>query len=475
MKNNLFDKHVKEQLVGLRPEVPAYIWENIVAVQGRKKPAIWGWFTGLNMAAAALLLLTASLLTYYFVHNANTVSSTSIIADTQQSPSTNKTTNDNNSTAIPDQSASNTGTENQSNNTSTNTSAVNNNVADQNNSNNLRSAVQNNAAKLSIKSKAGIASEQAGSNTKQQHSSQRLTDPGNVSLNIINVNADKNDIPFVENQKSNGTDKFLSAGFFSAGLLQQNNQFNPRLKMPVFAKLAAVPCPKAEREAAGNKTYVEVYGGPDLVIRSISDYNNGAYEQQRRESSHTILSYSAGVRYTKVFGSGMSIRTGLNYSQISENFSQVKGHVTQNVYITNDRGDTTGTYTMTGTRYKKNTNKFKSIDIPVMAGYEFGNGRLHTNINAGAMINLRSSQSGFVVDPNGNTVDVKQSSVYRYKNNTGVSLAGAVSVYYKLNEKLHILAEPYFRYSLSPITQDELTLKQKYHTAGLRVGFRLDL
>src|SRR4051812_12271131 len=75
MKNNLFDKHVKEQLGSLKAEVPAHIWENIVAEQGKRRPVgIWGWFTGLNIAAAVTFLLAAGGLTYYLIHNSNKIS-----------------------------------------------------------------------------------------------------------------------------------------------------------------------------------------------------------------------------------------------------------------------------------------------------------------------------------------------------------------------------------------------------------------
>ncbi|MCY7291178.1 MAG: hypothetical protein LH615_03250, partial [Ferruginibacter sp.] len=146
--------------------------------------------------------------------------------------------------------------------------------------------------------------------------------------------------------------------------------------------------------------------------------------QQRKGSTKYLFAFSAGVRYTKVFGSGMSVRTGINYSQINEQFKSEKGRITQNVYIINNNGDTTGSYVQSGTQYKTSTNKYRSIDIPVSVGYEMGNGRLHTNINAGAMINISSSQKGFMLDYNGNTVDIssgKSSSVYQYKTKAGVS------------------------------------------------------
>ena len=271
-------------------------------------------------------------------------------------------------------------------------------------------------------------------------------------------------------------DILLHNMFAKADLFKTSAFIHPKIKIPFTANNLAIPCPKAERDAAGNKRYIEVYGGPDYTFRNITD-TSSSYAQTRRNSAKQMLSYSAGVRYTKVFKNGMSFRGGINYSQINEAFTYEKGHVIQNVYITDNAGDTTGTYTVSGTQYKKTTNKFRSIDIPLAIGYEAGNGRVHTNLNAGVMINVMSRQSGFVPDKNGNPVDISSGSaktIYQYKTNAGVSLTGAVSVYYKLNDALHLMAEPYFRYSLSPVTQSEISLKQKYHTAGLRLGARLD-
>lgn len=238
-----------------------------------------------------------------------------------------------------------------------------------------------------------------------------------------------------------------------------------------------IPCPGAEKNAAGNKRYIEIYGGPDYAIRNISDTGNSEYLKQRKESAHFSSAFSVGMRYTKVFGNGMSFRTGLNYSQINEKFKFAEGNVIQVVYITDSNGDTTGSYTTTGTRYKTTHNKYRTVDVPLLIGYELGNGRIHANINAGAIVNVYSWQKGDVLDTAFKPINIttgKGSSPYQFKTNVGVGFLGAVSVYYKLNDRLHILAEPYFRYNFSPVSKSELTLKQKYNTAGLRLGLRLD-
>ena len=94
------------------------------------------------------------------------------------------------------------------------------------------------------------------------------------------------------------------------------------------------------------------------------------------------------------------------------------------------------------------------------------------------MINVYSWQKGDVLDTAYKPVSIttgKNSSPYQFKTNAGIGFIGAVSVYYKLSDRLHIMAEPYFRYNLSPMNKESITLKQKNQTAGLRLGIRFDL
>ena len=437
MKNNLFDSYVKQSLENFRPEVPPHIWENIVAGKDRKKPfGFWRGLSALNIAAALLVSVLASG-TVYLLMKDN--------APTNRAPLVKENNIQNN---------------NSSNNTNSNTADIN---ADQNIPSDNNASANN--------SSSPISSGNVATNRQQ------INNPGKIAF-AVNTSAE-NEENILKAEKNKGNNEhYLHAGNYDAKVLKMRSAFNFRLSaMPTLSKALNIPCPRAEQDAAGNKQYVEIYGGPDYIFRDISDASGSAYLEQRKATTKMLFSYSAGARYTRVFGSGMSLRAGINYSRINEAFKLLKGHVTQNVYITDASGDTTGTYTVTGTQYKQATNKYTNIDIPVTAGYEFGNGRLHTNINAGVMVNIMSKKSGFVVDNNGNAVDLndKQSSVYRYKTNAGVSLTGGVSFYYKLNDNLHVLAEPYFRYSLSPATRSELSFKEKYHTAGLRVGIRADL
>ena len=233
-----------------------------------------------------------------------------------------------------------------------------------------------------------------------------------------------------------------------------------------------------EKDAAGNKKYFEIYGGPDFAIRKMSDTGNSMYLQKRKESTKFSSAYSAGISYTRVFSNSMSLKAGVNFSQINEKFTYVQGNLVQITYIINANGDTTGSYITRGTRYKTTHNKYRSVDVPLMVGYEVGNGKIHANISAGAVVNIYSWQKGELLDTSYNPVNIttgKNASPYQFKTNAGIGFITSASVFYKLNEKLHVLAEPYFRYNFSPLNKDNLTLKQKYSTVGLRLGIRVDL
>ena len=434
MINNLFDAHVKEQMANAKPDVPPHIWDNIIAKKERKKPVVF-WMNNLGKGFLLLLVLgTLGGIVFY------------------------KTSQKNNSSL------------------QTNIYAANSSDIKLSQKNTLAfdpdpTFIQPSQTAASVKDDENIILLKKRTGKPHNVFKPGFLSEGNSTESFVEIENKEEHTLFYSQKEEN-----LSRQIFNADLLK-SNFFNPDLQHKYLPKSPFIPCPEIEKNAAGSKRYIEFYGGPDYTFRSFSDTANSVYLQQRKASTKYLLAYSVGIRYTRVFGSGMSFRTGLNYSQINEQFTSEKGRIIQNVYIVNTNGDTTGTYAQTGTLYKTSTNKYKSIDIPISVGYEMGNGRIHSNINLGAMVNIRSSQKGFVLDTNGKPVEItsgKSTSIYQYKTKAGVSFIGAASVYYKLNDRLHLMAEPYIRLALSPATKAELSLKEKFHTTGIRVGMRMD-
>ena len=454
--NQLFDEHIKDQLGDYSPPVNPRIWENIAAERERRKPAGF-WYTVLH--SRNILLITAILF-------AGGSGALILIKTINRSTDTEiaKTNTPSKQSVSPAQ--------DQSSQTPTDINSVNTPVSE---------IPQTNPSSIN---QSGV---QPNQNTIANNDPSFFT---NLRSRKTKGGTTVNTTPggLAENENNQGLvvlDEFPVGGTLMGRLNYIGEKIEAAKKANADNLLHLTPfgyqpgCPAMEKDASGNKKYIEFYAGPDYALRSLKDTGNSAYLQKRKESEKFTSAYSAGVRYTRVFNNAMSVRVGVNYSQINEKFTYKQGGLIQVTYIINANGDTTGSYITTGTRYKTTHNKYRSIDIPLVVGYELGNGRLHANINAGAVINVYSWQKGEVLDTAYQPVSMttgKGSSAYQFKSNAGIGFVGAVSVYYKLNDKLHIMAEPYYRHNFSPMNKDEnLTIKQKYNTIGLKVGLRVDL
>ena len=465
--NRQFDEHIRDQFSNFSPEVHPRIWENIMAERDKRKPAGF-WLTLFNgrnkllLAGLIIALSTGGALIYFNINAGNKNSQTSV-----------ETKNNNSATGI---------AENEIPNNKPSDQKINLPVTNKEDGSPVDiTAVNLNRTLTSPgKTNAGIYTPSAQSDEDKNNTTsiskrnkKTYTGLGSVLVNTTSPGVAEDD-----------DDEFAGQGTMLGRLNFSVQKYQAKQKTRKTETLSFNPvnyfpdCPSFEKDASGNKEYLEFYLAPDYAIRSLHDTGNSAYLQKRKESTKYQSAFSAGVRYTKVFNNSMSVRGGVNYSQINEKFTFKQGNLIQVTYIINANGDTIGSYTTTGTRYKTTINRYRSIDIPIVVGYEVGNGKWHANINAGAIVNVYSWQKGDVLDTAGRPVSIttgKNSSPYQFKTNAGIGFIGAVSVYYKLTDKLHLVAEPYFRYNFSPMNKETITLKQKYQTVGLRLGVRLDL
>ncbi|MBS1511123.1 MAG: hypothetical protein JST86_09795 [Bacteroidetes bacterium] len=487
--NQLFDEHIKEQLQDYNPVVHPRIWEHIASERKKRRPAgFWlSLLKGRKMLLAAIIILLASGSGAYLVFHqqtgatpsGNTSAANISTASTHNSGNRNENVTGNGNDHTQQQPLNATVSNNENNISSTGATTSDKGATtttgtmdkDMNTlSSDARNKSYQNRGGTKIKIRAGNSGEDRADNTEINTTKNNNNRTGTFA-DFGPDNADKpDDDPY-------GLLSLMRNHFIKPESIQSEKQTVLFQKRPTV-NINLPGCPSIEKNAAGNKTYIEVYGGPDVAFRSMSDTGNSVYLQKRKESTKFSSAYSAGIRYTKVFDNGMSIRTGINYSQINEKFTYVQGNLVQITYIINANGDTTGSYITTGTRYKTTINRFRTIDVPLLVGYELGNGKIHANINAGVIINAYSWQKGDVLDTAFKPVSIttgKGNSPYQFKTNIGTGLMISSSVYYKLNDKLHILLEPYFRYNLSPMSNEKFTLTQKYNTAGVRLGIRLDL
>jgi hypothetical protein len=440
--NEKFDEFVKKRFSNSSPEVPSHIWENIIAERAKKPKAFWwGNLTGSQAMLAGLAVFVGCLsITWLLIHHSyDSNKKISAVVSVQQN-NNNITTTNNNSIKQTALSPSSVNPSAVKNNSSVQSTGINNSDVTINNSNHL------NKHHNIINSKM-VYAESIDENSSSDN------------------REDKKSTLFSQSQPLNHyTDKV-------PGLLAILNT-NYVLKSSSAHNITLPECPTVEKQPSRSRDYIEFYGSPDYGMRTMTDAADPQYLKSRDSSSAFSSAYSFGIRYTKVFNNGLSLRGGLNYSQINEWFTPAKNNI-----ITYTVNPTTHDTTYT---YKVSRNHYSSIDIPLTIGYEFAMGpRFFANVNAGLIVNVFSWQNGDVLDTSNNTIHITSSSVayspYLFRSVIGAGITGNISVYYKLTDYVSVFAEPYCRYNFQPMTQNVSSFTEKYTTVGLHLGVRLDL
>lgn len=254
-----------------------------------------------------------------------------------------------------------------------------------------------------------------------------------------------------------------------------------------YKKLPVIQCPTLG--PLRNDLYLEVYASPDYVMRSITatDPHNNSYLQHRDSSENMQVSFSLGARLTKSLGDHLLAKLGLQYTQVNQKFSYLQENERRQVtvvtthIIVQSPGDTvivhdTSSYEQIGYLKKSTINKFKSIDIPILLSYEWGNDQWKFAANAGPVINLYSWYSGQMFDTSLQPVSINgKNSNAVYKRNIGLGVYAGVSIIKSVSENMELFAEPYFRYNFSNMAQPGQPFTQKFKTAGLSLGIRYKL
>lgn len=233
--------------------------------------------------------------------------------------------------------------------------------------------------------------------------------------------------------------------------------------------------------------FAEVYISPDMAFKSIENKTATQQYLQKKDSSESMrIGYTAGVRLVKPITDNFLIKTGIQYTQINEKFTyRTEDEVRTTIVISvrtiiRGPGDTlriadTSTVQQTGFKTNSIKNRYRSFDIPVTVGYQFGNENLRFGINAGVIFNISSWYQGVILDSSLAAVPISKGSNTIYKNNIGLGLYGGFSVLKKLGEDTQLFFEPYFRYNLSGITNGQASYQQRFSLGGLSIGLRYNL
>ena len=233
--------------------------------------------------------------------------------------------------------------------------------------------------------------------------------------------------------------------------------------------------------------YIEPFAGPIYGFKKIS--NNTAtstYLQQKDSSESMQIGYAAGVNIVKPISEHFVLKTGVWVSQINERFSyKTENEIKTTIVVTvrniiRAPGDTlriSDTSSVQQIGYKNTVvgNRYKTLDVPVIIGYEFGKGSLKFGINAGVIVNVKHGFEGAVYDSSLTAITVNKETNNLYKTNIGLGLYAGFRIAKDLNEKTQLFVEPHFRYNLSNMTTPNTSFNQKINVTGVNIGLRIKI
>lgn len=470
MSDNQFDEFIRAKLKDHAAPVPPGLWEKI---KPDEKDDRKGFFlpriNTLGRYMIALALIGAFAVGGYFYFNQQQLQQQAITSNKSQP--VNKTSN-NSSDNINNTQQFNSTLQNNNNNLS------NNSVNTQQNDHDLTSSAQllsgnNNPAFIHVN--------RSDFNRNTQVSQEPLS---------------KEPSPIAVETESESRFNLLTATTLSDrnSLLYDMKDLQSLELMNAAAHTRRVPnmliCPSVRGGRYVNPDwYVELYASPDFAFKSEQNVSATPQYMQRKDSSESAEpGFSLGVRLVKPFSDNLVLKAGLQYGQVNQKFvyrteNEIKTTtvVTQHQIIRGP-GDTvtvSDTSVLQQIGYRNNTvhNHFRSIDVPVTIGYQFGRDEddFRVGINAGVIFNLSSWYQGVVLDKSLATVPIDKASTAVYKSNIGMGLYGSLSFMKRLNENSQLFFEPYFRYNLSNITTDQASYSQKFHIGGLAIGLRYNL
>lgn len=270
---------------------------------------------------------------------------------------------------------------------------------------------------------------------------------------------------------------------------QGGNANNSLVLLP--SRQATIDNPIKEEELACAKfeetriwtSSIDVMVSPDIVTRTLEPVNPqfADYASARNATESFRYGFSAGVRFSTTSPSGFAVRSGLNFSQINEQFTY-ESEQEERITVTTAYGpngqvigrDTVVDFVST---QRFSNNRYSTVDIPLLIGYEFPAGsKCQISVNGGTFINMLFTQNGEFLSPStfepvtfsGDRPDTYQA----FRNRLGLAFYGSLGVTYRLNDQFDILVEPHIRWRPQSVTVPGYVLDQRYFTSGLFIGFR---
>jgi Outer membrane protein beta-barrel domain len=190
-----------------------------------------------------------------------------------------------------------------------------------------------------------------------------------------------------------------------------------------------------------NRIGLGLYGGGSATqtIRKEPVESEFIYAQLRGSTEDPLPSIHLGLQAVFELHQNIYFQTGLEYSQLRSRLNledekillnPVTQEITRGIGITDTAVVIPDEAIVVEVQENKTLNRFHLVDLPVLAGYQFGHSRWRVGLEAGAFINLSLQKDGEILQQDVAVYDLKEDSDGWYKGNVGIRPhLGLVSTY----------------------------------------------
>lgn len=253
---------------------------------------------------------------------------------------------------------------------------------------------------------------------------------------------------------------------------------NKEPEFPTYISATEAPLPIYRKKyffSAG------IQGSISFVDRQL-EANGPSYMELlslRERNEREMEAIQLGLRLTLRHRSGIGLTSGLNFTQINEQYRYYSTIVRVDTVpgvkylVINLNNDTIPIYgdvpLETKTSVKKEYyNNYRLFEIPVLAGYHLRHRNFSLSAQAGVFVNVALSAKGRVLESASEDIAIEDAGIY--KSNIGLNYYFGISAGYFINDNIEAYISPFMRYMPENIAKESYGLKQSYNLYGVNIG-----
>ena len=496
--DELFDNEISKKMQGYQAPVPANMWDRIQKAKDRRRPVAWWW------AAAVLLFIGAGSIVYiknqkhrqtnvpgqHTERPSGVTNTTSLPTETENEKiaGTEHAVNTIEHPAAAADSSDTTATKYVSPESSFDTHGPTKaDNADLNHAKNAGHDYPGKVVSLPRSRKSSVSMTIAAGSVRKAASGEpaRAVTTGEDGEDMDESGTLTGSSFNILERKTAG-DRLISLKQLIR-LSLKTNKLSPSQLLHAELKTPILPCPTTG-DKMRNDWYIDLYASPVVIFKNLSGGGLGKNTVTGMDSTlHKQVSFNAGVNLVKSIGEHFLLKAGIQYNQVNEVFRNTRINEIKLITTVTIRtvilspGDTvyirdTSVIRQVGTISKQTQNHYKSWDIPLTLGYEFGGSDLRLNANLGLIANVHSSYRGELPDSLQQTVNIaNHRSTGVYKTNIGLGLYAGMAILKGIGTNMDLIIEPHARFNLGNMTNDPTWFRQKNILAGVSIGVRYKL